>query len=327
MGSINGRLQDLIASLELREDERAKAVSRHTKIREEVLLRNAVLPCKLAFLTGSYERRTCIRPLHDIDLFAVVDTDRFNLKRVTARELLELMSRVIRDAYPTSRIRIQWHSVNIKFADGVAFDILPAFAKEARTKDGEIAEYYVIPEVIDENHPGKFIATNPRLFSNWSSQVHGACSGILSPLFKLMKLWRRSISRRYKAANRIFPLYSHLLEATVYHSVDPEALVNLQIPTGQSSLGTRLRLLFSNVLSFLQRKQKCLDICSLTFAGGPTFRPFDEHLTDSTRAEVIMELKNVLHVLDSWLLKEAKKTTPTDETWNAYCALFGIQSN
>jgi tRNA nucleotidyltransferase (CCA-adding enzyme) len=68
--TVRGAFDEFAARLEPTETQRADAVAKHTGVRDCL---NKTLWVDSAFLTGSYARRTMIRPPSDIYLFVVLD--------------------------------------------------------------------------------------------------------------------------------------------------------------------------------------------------------------------------------------------------------------
>jgi hypothetical protein len=184
-------------------------------------------------------------------MFAVVDDRYVNQQRTTARDLLCRIRAVLQAGCRSAKITLQRHSVSIEFAEGVAFDVIPAFARSAATRQGQQAEYFEIAEVEEPagDDPGQYIPSNPNIFADWSTRVNDSCDKQLKPLFKLMKLWRRPISRSMKAHGDWFPLYSHLMEAALYRAIEPSLFLALSVPRNVSSLAYKLLYVFRRIRS------------------------------------------------------------------------------
>jgi tRNA nucleotidyltransferase (CCA-adding enzyme) len=67
--SVAMALQTLATNLELTSAQKATASAQHTTVREHL---KKGLTLDDNFLSGSYARHTAVRPLNDIDLFAVL---------------------------------------------------------------------------------------------------------------------------------------------------------------------------------------------------------------------------------------------------------------
>jgi predicted nucleotidyltransferase len=132
------------------------------------------------FLSGSFKRRTALRPLHDIDLFVVLDaTAESGLLESEPKVTLARVREVIGEAYPTKdKPKAQSRSVNVDFkGTGLAFDVVPAFVH----KDGG----YQIPD----REAGVWIRTNPREHVEHSVAANERAGGKAKPIVKALKRW------------------------------------------------------------------------------------------------------------------------------------------
>jgi Second Messenger Oligonucleotide or Dinucleotide Synthetase domain len=173
MMTILQAFNELLASLELTEAERDEAIRQHTYLREELQARMDV---EDNFLSGSYKRRTAIRPLNDIDVFLVLrQTDELH-PGLEPSKVLTKVKNVLEAIYPGKIARLQARSVNIAFTGtGIAYDIVPAFS--------EAADVYRIPD-IDTN---AWIRTNPKIHKEQSTAANEQAGTRLKPLLKAVK--------------------------------------------------------------------------------------------------------------------------------------------
>ena len=79
--------------------------------------------------SGSYIKKTALYPLEDIDVLVGFDGQLYDRdhERVVSR-----LHRVLIDKFPTTEVRIQRHSVGVRFADGVRVDVVPGFQVPGR---------------------------------------------------------------------------------------------------------------------------------------------------------------------------------------------------
>jgi len=178
MWSVREAVEKFIQSLELTDKQREEVSRQHTLVREELRKR---LNSKTDFLSGSYARKTAIRPLHDIDLFIV-------LKDITSPPseypdaLLKQVRQALQPLRPGKDLPIlQQHSVHIGFStSGIEFDVVPAFEMPSQN-------VYFIPE----RETGRWIRTNPRRHEDLSTQANERAGKKLKPLLKAVKHWNR----------------------------------------------------------------------------------------------------------------------------------------
>lgn len=169
MKTVAQAFQQFVSSLELTDAERAKADAQRERLRENV--RNQLVTSR-DFISGSYGRRTAIRPLNDIDIFCVLDAPAASAE-LAVGEVFDALRRV----YPQSDLRRQSRSVNIDFkGTGIGFDIIPA-----RTAGAD----YEIPD----RKASKWIRTNPEKHREALVAANDRAGGKLNPLIKALKCW------------------------------------------------------------------------------------------------------------------------------------------
>lgn len=152
-------------------------------------------------ISGSFKRRTAIRPLNDIDLFVVFDPDaEEELRAAPPMTILKKVLDVLDDAYPTKeKPKAQSRSVNVEFAGtGLSFDVVPAFP------DG--VNGYVIPD----REAGAWIRTNPRVHKAHATAANEASGKKAKPIVKALKSWN---SRQPDKLVRSFHLELMVYEA------------------------------------------------------------------------------------------------------------------
>lgn len=197
MLSIAQAFEEFLKSLELTDSQREEVIRQHTVLREN--LRRYLAPdYKTDFLSGSYSRNTAIRPLHDIDIFVVLEETQ-NKPASHTITALQRVQQALGKVYPNKKLPIiQEHSVNIEFSEsGIAFDLVPAFEASAQ-------EVYFIPE----RDSGQWIRTNPQRHKELSTQFNENAGKKLKPLLKAVKHWKKRQQQR--------PFTSFHLEAMSY---------------------------------------------------------------------------------------------------------------
>lgn len=185
-------------ALELTEAEVANISRQQNVVRDE--LRKHLGGIDRDFLSGSYGRRTAIRPLHDIDLFLVLNPQfHAGLRGVDPGPCLVAVRDALARAYPNKQAaRLQGRSVNIEFSgSGIGYDIVPAFSNGT--------DAYLIPDRTRQS----WIRTNPEIHRQKLVAANQRAGGKLVPLVKLAKHVNAGLGR---------PLASFHLEVMSYEA-------------------------------------------------------------------------------------------------------------
>lgn len=181
-----------LESLELTRKQRDEASRQHTFLRTELQRR---LSTTENFLSGSYARRTAIRPLNDIDVFVVLDRRKHaGPEQGQPSGCLSELQSALNDIYPNKSWPVlQSRSVHLRFSGtGLAYDVVPAFSSL------EDEGVYFIPD----RGTDTWIATNPKRHAALSTAANEAAGKMLKPLTKAVKHW----NYRGKAPLRSFHL-------------------------------------------------------------------------------------------------------------------------
>lgn len=175
MKTVREAFNDFLKGLELTDNERAAASDQHTHMRTQLQKR---LDVKDNFLSGSYARKTAVRPLNDIDVFLVLEETHALHRGCEPRAVLDVIKGTLEAIYPGKTARIQARSVNIEFSGTeIAYDVVPAFMD---VRDDDV---YWIP---DCDAPA-WIPTNPRRHMEQSTAANEMANKKLKPLLKAVK--------------------------------------------------------------------------------------------------------------------------------------------
>lgn len=175
MKTVREAFADFLKELELTDKEREEASDQHTHMRVQLQKR---LDVKDNFLSGSYARKTAVRPLNDIDVFLVLEETHALHRGCEPRAVLDVIKSTLEAIYPGKTATIQARSVNIEFSGTeIAYDVVPAFMD---VRDDEV---YWIP---DCDAPD-WIPTNPRRHMEQSTAANEAANKKLKPLLKAIK--------------------------------------------------------------------------------------------------------------------------------------------
>lgn len=171
--------QKFLQALEITEVQRKRAEEQKGRVR--AILDERLKP-EVVRVSGSFDRRTAIRPLHDIDLFLVLNENVYGrLRSEPARRSLDEVQAALQRAHPNGvSIRPQRRSVNISFqSTGIGYDVVPAFP--LRSKPG----VYIIPDVDRQS----WIWTNPETHADLCNQADRRAGHVLKQLIKAVKHW------------------------------------------------------------------------------------------------------------------------------------------
>ena len=135
---------------------------------------------QISFLTGSYSRKTIIRPIDDIDLYVRVHYSK-HAEGQSPMSILRLMASVIRRRYPNNtKVNIDAPCIVVKFL-GYKFEIVPA------------VEYSDHPDLYSVPAPGskEWMDCYPNVPDRWLSTCNHTNNSLFIPLIKMLKQWNR----------------------------------------------------------------------------------------------------------------------------------------
>ena len=179
-------------------EPRAEEAASASRQKDEVIakLQKGLHP-KEGMLSGSFGRRTAVRPLHDIDLFVVLGADSGFAEQPPAT-CLKRVAAVLREAYPQVDPQPGFRSVHLgKVPGGVDFDVVPAV--EVPGQSG----VFKIPD----RDVHQWIRTNPWKHQELCNAADATAQSKFRPILKMLKRWRDLHG---------VPIRSFLLEAISY---------------------------------------------------------------------------------------------------------------
>jgi hypothetical protein len=271
MATVAQAFQAFLQNLELTEAERGNASNQQNHLRQKIDMHLGGI--ERGFLSGSYSRRTSIRPLNDIDVFLVLDR-RLHADvdmRTAPENCLQKLARALVDAYQNKdRPTIQGRSVHIEFSGtGIGYDIVPAFAVSG--------DMYMIPD----RDRRSWINTNPEAHKQSLVNANARAGGKLNPLIKAAKRWNRQNGE---------PMRSFHLEVL--------ACSAFSAPPANYLEG--LRALFQHLTAAVQRR------CPEPAGVGPNV---DEGMTSEERGRIVQLLQNAAEVVSYALAVDARGLT------------------
>jgi hypothetical protein len=132
---------------------------------------------------GSYGRNTAIQGFSDLDMifqlpYSVYEQyDRYSGNGQSA--LLQAVKTSIQRTYSQTSIKADGQVILVSFADGITFEIVPAFINTDKS--------YTYP---DANDGGRWRQTNPRPEIEAIRTRNAACNRNLVPLCRMMRSWK-----------------------------------------------------------------------------------------------------------------------------------------
>lgn len=196
--------------------EKCMLIKAHNELREELKTHLSIMEEVessstddiYSFLTGSYKRGTMIRPPKDVDFFNVLLADDYTDYKPA--DILSILYASIADIYPekekNNEIRVQAHSVSVKFSDTFSIDVIPAF------EDGD---NYRIPHVPMEGEDD-WLISNPKTHADFVKATNKANDGKFLALARLIK----SINRhKIKGLGvKVKSIHLEMLAAIIFES-------------------------------------------------------------------------------------------------------------
>lgn len=183
MGYVDDAFEKMRAAGEITDGEQMLAQGRHKRVRETL---ESLWDIDRTFLTGSYDRHTKIKPLEDVDIFAVIDPDG---DQSHYRD--EAPARVVGDLCDAldgkfKKVEADGMAVRVSLSDDegqATFELVPAF-------DHSVSGW----EVPDPDR-GRWIRTDPQIHANLTASKNASCGQKWVPFVKMMKGWNREAGR------------------------------------------------------------------------------------------------------------------------------------
>ena len=173
---------DLLSDIEPSTTTVNDCSSAHNTLRSALEVHNTFSKVHVkTFLSGSYKRKTAIRPTTiagvtqrpDVDIIALTNHTKDDKPQV----VLDAVNEALKDVGYTA-LTINRRSINVKLMK-VDMDVVPIIS------DGYGS--YLIPDI----HLDEWLATNPPGHTEWCVELNKQENGRFKPLVKLFKWWRR----------------------------------------------------------------------------------------------------------------------------------------
>lgn len=214
MASCEANLRKAVRAVEPTSRQKEGAVRSHNFLQEK--LKQGSFGDRIigSYLSGSYARDTAIAPLDDVDIIFLIDASCWSSPFLSSRpkpdDLLKSFARAVKYRYPDSSVRLQRRSICLKL-NHIHLDVVPAMKSG---NDGTLIE-------IPDRQAEKWIRTNPRAHSEYSSRVNLANENRLKPLVKLLKYWNSVLPSTAR-------LKSFAIETLVTRLFEHERITSLQ---------------------------------------------------------------------------------------------------
>ena len=174
--SLQQKFEKFRQNIEPTENERNKIITTHTHLRQNILQRLDYV--KNTILTGSYKRRTIIRPMNDVDLFVILDYSPGSYGNPSPQSILNRLKRDLSVTYPNTKIKQDKPCIVLEF-NHCKFELTPAI--EGNTWG---SNYYEIPNISNINNWQRI--DSPDVLGEQLTRANRQ-NPLLIPLIKMMK--------------------------------------------------------------------------------------------------------------------------------------------
>lgn len=168
---------------EITTTEQNLAQRRHQKIRATL---ESVWEIDRTFLTGSYARRTKIKPLEDVDIFAVIDLhgDQGHYRDEAPSRVVADLAALLHGKFNAAEADGMAVRVRMSDDEGQAtFEIVPAYD---HTTSG-----FEVPDPVR----GRWVRTDPTVHGQLTTAKNTECDGKWVPFVKMLKGWNLEAGR------------------------------------------------------------------------------------------------------------------------------------
>jgi len=217
-------LNKLLEKIKVTQEEIEKAIKRKTLIKEELeKLGNLAVKD-----TGSFSRGTAICPIHDLDLFVVIEKGKFpnnitSLKEFFQRKIQSIVDKnceTLIGAVKGIPVLIVNHGLLIKYPRNKSqflVDIVLAYPHESKN------DWFKIPDIDEITNQNKWIETNKQDHEFEFDKAKKNSEGTIINYIKIFKYWSL-INRKGKKAFNSYFLEQLILEKLPSNSNQSKSL-------------------------------------------------------------------------------------------------------
>lgn len=180
MSTLLQSINDLIENISVTDRQEANIEASFENLKTCLTKEESGLSVKEVFLNGSYERDTIIRPLDDVDLFAVIDESEYCVNGVDPKPqtVLNNFKNYLNGLTDyKDKVKQDRPCVTVFLSDK-NFDVLPSLRKSGAL--------YIPNEALDG-----WIFTDPITHTNRLNEIHKRRSYRVKNVVKAVKYWKR----------------------------------------------------------------------------------------------------------------------------------------
>jgi len=200
-------LQDLRKSIEPTPLQREQALASQRYLRKQIAKTRVGDRVERVYMSGSFARRTAIRPVDDVDLIFEIDPSQWKLpffgNKPKPIHLLNSFRGLVSRLYPDSSTRLQRRSVGLSLSH-IHLDLVPAVINP----DGDGI-------LIPDRHKGSWLESNPKAHAEEATAMNRDCDKRGLAMIKLLKHWNARLP-----ANTV--LKSFVVETLAIRVLAPE---------------------------------------------------------------------------------------------------------
>lgn len=168
---------------EITSTEQTRAQNRHRRIRETL---EGLWDVDRTFLTGSYDRHTKIKPLEDVDIFAVIKPEgaQGHYRDESPDRIVNALADELEGKFKYVEPSGMAVRISLSDDDGQAsFELVPAFVHTSAGFDAPDPER------------GRWIRTDPGVHAQLTAAKNSECNGRWVPFVKMLKGWNRQAGK------------------------------------------------------------------------------------------------------------------------------------